>query len=298
MPLLNYNGEGTLTVPAGAVSLTTAHGCDGVPSSIWLQPLENIGGRNYWVDHTTITATQFTAYISSVSLTDLSFRFICQAKTSGNTSVPAGSTSIIVSHGHVGTPKNVWVVPREDVEGRRYWVDYSSIGFTKFTLHISSLSLVNDYDFRFMCDTYLTSGNSTVLLLTTSRTVTHGYGSKPNSVWLQPKDNLGGRTHWVSDINSTTFKINISGVDFVNHDFRWMCSSYTPPTFKFICCPGSRLKNGQRVPCGEVIHLERIGPAGQRGVKDSRMIKCDACGIIFRAPKHAETYREANGALE
>ena len=69
-------------------------------------------------------------------------------------------------------------------------------------------------------------------------------------------------------------------------------------TFQFICCPGSRLKDGQRYACREVIHLERVGPAGQRGVKDSRMIKCDACGIIFRAPKHAETWKEAHGHLE
>jgi hypothetical protein len=256
-----------------------------------------MGGRNYWVDYTSINATQFTVYISSVSLTDLSFRYICQADTDGDATIPAGSTSVTVAHGHTGTPSCIWVVPKEDVEGRRYWVDYSSITFTHFTLHISSMSLVNNYDFRYMCNGNITHGNGTVLLLTTSITITHGYGSTPSSVWLQPKDNLGGRNHWISHKTSTTFRINISGADIANHGFKWMCNTYVSPTFNFICCPGGKTAGGTPYACGEVVHLYRIGPAGQRGVRDSRRIKCDACGIIFKAPKGAETWREAHGFL-
>ncbi|MBA7662998.1 hypothetical protein ES703_71031 [subsurface metagenome] len=57
-------------------------------------------------------------------------------------------------------------------------------------------------------------------------------------------------------------------------------------TFSFVCCP----------KCKEVIHLERIGSAGVKGVKDSKLIKCESCGHIFRTS--GNTWREEHGHLE
>jgi len=72
---------------------------------------------------------------------------------------------------------------------------------------------------------------------------------------------------------------------------------------KFICCPGGvrRVReNGKWVyrhfPCGEVVSIRRIGPAGRRGTPDSNLFKCEACGTVFRSD--GETWREAHGALE
>ena len=58
-------------------------------------------------------------------------------------------------------------------------------------------------------------------------------------------------------------------------------------TFIFVCCP----------KCGEVIHLERIGPVGLlAGRKDSKLIKCLSCNIIFRTS--GNTWKEEHGHLE
>ena len=64
---------------------------------------------------------------------------------------------------------------------------------------------------------------------------------------------------------------------------------------QFICCPGSK-KDGVFYPCGEVIHIERIGPVGQRGLPDSEVFHCGACGIYFTSS--GETWKEAHGHLE
>jgi len=54
-------------------------------------------------------------------------------------------------------------------------------------------------------------------------------------------------------------------------------------TFSFVCCP----------KCREQFQLERAGPVGERGVKDSREIHCLECGTVFRTK--GETWREAHG---
>jgi len=61
---------------------------------------------------------------------------------------------------------------------------------------------------------------------------------------------------------------------------------------KFICCPGSE-HNGVKYPCGEVVGIRRIGSVGVRGVKDSRLFHCEACGAYFRSD--GETFKEAHG---
>lgn len=64
---------------------------------------------------------------------------------------------------------------------------------------------------------------------------------------------------------------------------------------QFICCPGSTIK-GVFYPCGEVIHIERVGVVGQRGIRDSEMFYCESCGTYFRST--GETWKEAHGHLE
>jgi len=68
--------------------------------------------------------------------------------------------------------------------------------------------------------------------------------------------------------------------------------TYNPP---FICCPGSTYK-GKHYPCGEVIHIERIGPVGVKGKPESDLFHCEACGAYFHSD--GETWREAHGHLE
>ena len=57
-------------------------------------------------------------------------------------------------------------------------------------------------------------------------------------------------------------------------------------SFNFVVCP----------KCKEVIHLERIGSAGVPMVKDSKLIKCLACGKVFRTA--GNTWKEEHGHLE
>ena len=64
---------------------------------------------------------------------------------------------------------------------------------------------------------------------------------------------------------------------------------------KFICCPGSKFE-GRRYPCGEVVGIRRVGPAGEKGIKDSRLFYCEACGTYFKSD--GETWRESHGALK
>ena len=53
--------------------------------------------------------------------------------------------------------------------------------------------------------------------------VTHGLDITPdiNKIRITPKDNLNGRDYWISDVNSSTFRINISSSDSVDHTFGW-----------------------------------------------------------------------------
>jgi len=55
---------------------------------------------------------------------------------------------------------------------------------------------------------------------------------------------------------------------------------------QFIRCP----------KCGEVLHLERVGSVGVRGVKDSKIIRCLACTHVFRTS--GNTWKEEHGHLE
>lgn len=57
-------------------------------------------------------------------------------------------------------------------------------------------------------------------------------------------------------------------------------------THTFICCP----------ECHSPFYLERVGPVGVRGVKDSRKIKCTVCNIVFRSKD--QTIQESMGHVK
>ncbi|MEM2567332.1 MAG: right-handed parallel beta-helix repeat-containing protein [Candidatus Bathyarchaeia archaeon] len=67
------------------------------------------------------------------------------------------------------------------------------------------------------------SGTATITAGATYVDVTHGLAITPdiNRIKVVPKDNLGGRSFWISDVGATTFRINISSVDTVDHAFGW-----------------------------------------------------------------------------
>lgn len=46
---------------------------------------------------------------------------------------------------------------------------------------------------------------------------------RPGGIQVTPLTNLGGRSYWVSNITPTTFRINISSPDTVDHVFYWFC---------------------------------------------------------------------------
>lgn len=67
-----------------------------------------------------------------------------------------------------------------------------------------------------MATATITAGNTYV-------DVTHELGFTPdlNKLYVRAKDDLGGRSLWTSDENTTTFRINISSPDLVDHQFGW-----------------------------------------------------------------------------
>ncbi|MEM2185275.1 MAG: hypothetical protein QXO99_08390, partial [Candidatus Methanomethylicia archaeon] len=67
------------------------------------------------------------------------------------------------------------------------------------------------------------SGSAIISAGNTYVDVSHGLSVTPdiNKIVIIPKDNLNGRSFWVSDVTSTTFRINISSADTVNHVFSW-----------------------------------------------------------------------------
>lgn len=67
------------------------------------------------------------------------------------------------------------------------------------------------------------SGAATITAGATYVDVLHGLDITPdiNRIKVTPKDNLGSRSFWVSDVGATTFRINISSTDTVDHAFGW-----------------------------------------------------------------------------
>lgn len=66
------------------------------------------------------------------------------------------------------------------------------------------------------------SGSATVPVFSTYVTVTHGLAGTPDNIQVTPKDELGARDFWVSNVGALTFRINISMADLSDaHAFYW-----------------------------------------------------------------------------
>ena len=67
------------------------------------------------------------------------------------------------------------------------------------------------------------SGEATITAGNTYVEVSHGLDITPdiNKFKIVPKDNLDGRSYWISDITSSSFRINISSSDTIDHVFGW-----------------------------------------------------------------------------
>ena len=66
-------------------------------------------------------------------------------------------------------------------------------------------------------------GSATVTATNTYVAVTHGLASTPalGDIQITPQGSLLGRTFWVSDVGATTFRINMSTSDTIDHIFSW-----------------------------------------------------------------------------
>jgi len=65
------------------------------------------------------------------------------------------------------------------------------------------------------------SGTATIPAGGSYASVTHGLAWTPKTIRILPLDNLGSRSFWVSNVTSTSFRINISSTDTVDHSFAW-----------------------------------------------------------------------------
>jgi hypothetical protein len=67
------------------------------------------------------------------------------------------------------------------------------------------------------------TGTATITAGNTSVTVPHGLSTTPTlaDISITPLDDLGGRSSWPSDPDTTNFKINLSFIDLSNHLFSW-----------------------------------------------------------------------------
>jgi len=66
-------------------------------------------------------------------------------------------------------------------------------------------------------------GTATITAGNTYVDVTHGLAQTPSQddIQVTPLTNLAGKSFWVDNIGATTFRINISATDTVNHVFSW-----------------------------------------------------------------------------
>lgn len=67
------------------------------------------------------------------------------------------------------------------------------------------------------------SGTATIPAGSTYVDVSHGLNITPeiSRIVVTPLDNLGGKNFWISNVTNTTFRINISSADTVDHSFAW-----------------------------------------------------------------------------
>lgn len=226
--------SGNCTITAGNDSVTVAHGYAGTPTSVWVQPKDDLAGRSWYVPDVDIDATNFILYITSVDLgADHVFRWIAADAevVAGNAQIAAGNTSVTVNHGYGSAPTAVYITPKDDLGGADWWVDYAAITAVNITIYISSPDPFSNHDFRFICGscgTKFVEGNCTVVAGDTTVVVTHLFGeiTAPKCVWVQPKEELSGRQFYIdySSVNAVTFTLTISTSDpFEDYSFRFFC---------------------------------------------------------------------------
>jgi len=192
--------------------------------------------------------------IDSANVEVLSYSFInCW------TEAPAdGNNAILIKKGtSITAPTNFWTItfisPRIGVHTVGYIIDLEDLigdiliigGETQFGPGIteakinapskySSVTFRNHFNAKYYSLTgngrlirlgrrFANSGTATIPAGQTSITVTHELAVTPSleKIKLTPQDNLAGRSIWVSDASSTTFKINISTEDVIDHVIGW-----------------------------------------------------------------------------
>ncbi len=57
----------------------------------------------------------------------------------------------------------------------------------------------------------------------TMAVVTHGLLATPDAghIVITPLDDLGGKGWWVDTVGAVSFNLHVSGMDLVDHDFKW-----------------------------------------------------------------------------
>lgn len=91
-----------------------------------------------------------------------------------------------------------------------WYISYDILGAHKFATGFPTIRTRN-------------RGTATIPAGSTYVDVPHGLSIAPDvsRIRVTPLTNLGGRSFWVSDVTSTTFRINISSADTVDHSFAW-----------------------------------------------------------------------------
>ena len=69
----------------------------------------------------------------------------------------------------------------------------------------------------------VTSGLATITATNAYVDVTHNLGLTPDlgRLHVTPGEDIGGRYWWVDTISSTTFRLNMSSIDYYDHVFGW-----------------------------------------------------------------------------
>jgi hypothetical protein len=93
---------------------------------------------------------------------------------------------------------------------------------TRMVNLIGGIQVINARVNLTRCLYYTYSGNATIQALQTYVTVTHYCAFTPTrNLWVTPYGDIGGRSYWVSDVTSTTFRINVNATSVGYLYFNW-----------------------------------------------------------------------------
>lgn len=147
----------------------------------------------------------------------------------GTCTIPAGSESVVVTHGYGSAPTSVTIQQQDDLGGRNWYIPDADINATTFTLHVTGIDFVSHVFRWWIADpSNVVVGAATVPAGSESITVLHGFGSAPSTVWLRMKDDLGGRDAWIdyASITATQLTVYLSGPDGeADHSFQFICKN-------------------------------------------------------------------------